>query len=618
MPDIGHSRPDHPSTPGTAVNRPPRLSRRSLLAVGGSGVFAALTGCTHNPREPRAPRPTGWARRKFFPVTQGAHTLRIRAVGGTADPDGVAVFNGTEQLIIYDCSRSGYGTTSWGPATPIGQGLPDLHPDLVVYNLFANDNQDYVPNGPISQAQTLINVSANLDYYKTFPTEPTVVFWIANKHRGSWVRTDAVRDHVRANHPRVLYIFTPDTVMTEANGMISSDGTHPTSAGHAATAAGIDAALAARVAAEDPLVNTWQHAVTRAKGGGRPIRILFIGDSQTAGNGATDRVDRMPESLATKIRARHQLSGSSYYQPAGRFAVGGASWELADLSGTGPDWAISDLTLGDNGSRLANGQYRDIAFTGNGVEVVWANHAISGAGDIELFLDGNHLARLDANGDKRTRSFAEIMEASHPTGWWRLRESGPPYANAVGGRPSMSSDGTPGSAASLVGEAADRAFRRQGGCSLTQGPSQALPWSWHVLTTNLNAAQSHGVIWVSRVGNLQIGGSEVHINTGVDHMHTPTVNIGDPAALHQFVVTATSGGAILYVDGVERARSTVSHNLAPRGQSWLIFSGIGSDGPVCDEPAIWNRELTEAEVSEMWAAVAPVGTRHSQVVDDTA
>jgi len=182
-------------------------------------------------------------------------------------------------------------------------------------------------------------------------------------------------------------------------------------------------ALASNVEVSAP--SGWANAIARAQAGTGYARILFVGDSLTEGAGASSRAARFEEKLAADIRTRYSIAGSSYYVAAGQWTNYDDTW-YDDLStGTGStgipdagdgsrattDGLVADWTLGDHGSYLDSGEYRDLSISGNGFEVVYCNQGTtSGAGDIQVYVDSTLVDTIDAN-----TSTAQSLRRSHYT-----------------------------------------------------------------------------------------------------------------------------------------------------------------------------------------------------------
>jgi hypothetical protein len=184
--------------------------------------------------------------------------------------------------------------------------------------------------------------------------------------------------------------------------------TSPNVSVQAATASGVAQALAPHVA----VPGGWAVAVERARSGAGYARILFVGDSLTEGAGASTRPARFQEKVVSDIRTRYGIPGSAYFVAAGQWTDYDDTWYDDLSSGTGStglpdagtgsrpttDGLVADYTLGDHGSYLDSGEYRDLTIDGNGFEVVYRNQgSASGAGDIQVYVDSTLVDTIDAN-----------------------------------------------------------------------------------------------------------------------------------------------------------------------------------------------------------------------------
>jgi hypothetical protein len=226
-------------------------------------------------------------------------------------------------------------------------------------------------------------------------------------------------------------------------------------------------------------------------------------------------------------------------------------------------------------------------------------------------------------------SYAAVMAELAPLAWWRLGESAgaPTAAPAAGSWPGTYLGTPPLGAAGLLQRDPDTALGGDGVgayCSVA-GPI-ALPlvgWSlaaWVRITAAQAPTGASYVIAGASVrpllavyewgaGTFGVQASWRDSSAAVRTVTTPAGTYPDDGLPH--LIAATHDGAALriYVDGALISTTSTWNATAYAAQAWYIarFSATyWPAGATVDEPAIWNRALTAAELAGLYVAGAAV------------
>lgn len=116
----------------------------------------------------------------------GSHTFRVTSSGGTVGVDGVVIYNGdyTAGVSYWDCSKGGFTSGQFQPATGASQGWANADVHLVVESLYGNDylTSAYAPS------LTATRLQARITRYKQLPNSPdivTLLYWDISGYMGT-------------------------------------------------------------------------------------------------------------------------------------------------------------------------------------------------------------------------------------------------------------------------------------------------------------------------------------------------------------------------------------------------------------------------------------------------
>lgn len=173
--------------------------------------------------------------------SSGSHTVRVTSSGGTTAVDGLQVFDGdyTAGISYWECSRGGFASTNFAPATGASKGWAggDIH--LIIESLYGND---YLVNAA-TPAVVVTRFLARVDRYRTLPTNPsiaTLLYWTPSSMSGAnslgYTHADyreAIAAAATSEGVQIIDLaaYYADPVSA---GYIGGDNIHPNAAGHAA------------------------------------------------------------------------------------------------------------------------------------------------------------------------------------------------------------------------------------------------------------------------------------------------------------------------------------------------------------------------------------------------
>lgn len=178
-----------------------------------------------------------------------SHTFRVTSSGGTVGVDGVVIYDGdySAGISYWDCSKGGFTSGQFQPATGASQGWANGDVHLVIESLYGNDylTSAYVPSTTASRLQ------ARIQRYKQLPNSPdivTLLYWDISGYMGTnslgYTHDDyrnALQNIVAIEGVQVVNLHT--IYGTAPASYIGSDGVHPTVEGHQAIADSVQVVL---------------------------------------------------------------------------------------------------------------------------------------------------------------------------------------------------------------------------------------------------------------------------------------------------------------------------------------------------------------------------------------
>lgn len=205
-------------------------------------------------------------------------------------------------------------------------------------------------------------------------------------------------------------------------------------------------------------------------------------------------------------------------------------------------------------------------------------------------------------------TYAGVIAADHPVGYWRLGDASGTVATAVTGPSGRYLGGVRlGSPGAVRGDSAATLLGTNGYISV---PDAAALHTGDAFT--LEAWVRRATIGTSQ-GLFAKGAKSYQVyfdasnqlvlrDTGIGEIARSTGGLTDTTSFHQIVVTKSGPAVRLYLDGVDRTGAVVNHALASTADALLIGNGSGYLDGTIDEVAVYDRALDAATIAAHRAA----------------